>query len=226
MSSHYEIEIKSLLGSKENAEKLRANLKKHDRTMRLTSSHSELNHYFNEPADRQRFYAAVESLISKKEKASLKKLLADAKTLSIRTRQAEGKVLLVVKASIDDATSANGVSRIEFEGIIGKTLDELDKLLLSAGLSYQAKWSRDREEYKSGDTNICIDRNAGYGYLAEFEQVVVDEEKADDAKKELVGLMEKLGVEELPQDRLERMFAHYNTHWSEYYGTDKIFVIE
>src|SRR3989344_1703038 len=189
MSSHYEIEIKSLLGSKENAEKLRANLKKHDRTMRLTSSHSELNHYFNEPADRQQFYAAVELLLSKKEKESLKKLLAEAKTLSIRTRQAEGKVLLVEKASTDDATSANGVSRIEFEGVVSKTLDELDKILSSAGLTYQAKWSRDREEYKSGNTNICIDRNAGYGYLAEFEQVVADKENADNAKRELIAFM-------------------------------------
>jgi hypothetical protein len=38
--------------------------------------------------------------------------------------------------------------------------------------------------------------------------------------------MAKLGVEELPQDRLERMFAHYNAHWPEYYGTEKVFVIE
>jgi len=38
--------------------------------------------------------------------------------------------------------------------------------------------------------------------------------------------MTKLDVEELPQDRLERMFAYYNKNWPEYYGTEKIFVIE
>jgi len=38
--------------------------------------------------------------------------------------------------------------------------------------------------------------------------------------------MESLGVRELPQDRLERMFKFYNSHWREYYGTDKIFTVE
>jgi hypothetical protein len=38
--------------------------------------------------------------------------------------------------------------------------------------------------------------------------------------------MGKIGAEELPQERLERMFTYYNTHWQDYYGTDKIFTIE
>ena len=45
-------------------------------------------------------------------------------------------------------------------------------------------------------------------------------------KKELEQFMGKLGLSELSQERLERMFAHYNAHWPEYYGTDKIFTIE
>jgi hypothetical protein len=73
---------------------------------------------------------------------------------------------------------------------------------------------------------VTIDRNAGYGYLAEFERVIEDEAKAGAVQDELRALMAELGVEELPQDRLERMFAHYNAHWPEYYGTEKIFTIE
>jgi hypothetical protein len=38
--------------------------------------------------------------------------------------------------------------------------------------------------------------------------------------------MKQVGVVELGQARLERMFAHYNTHWPEYYGTENIFTIE
>ncbi len=38
--------------------------------------------------------------------------------------------------------------------------------------------------------------------------------------------MKEVGVAELPQDRLERMFAYYNLHWPEYYGTENIFTIE
>jgi len=38
--------------------------------------------------------------------------------------------------------------------------------------------------------------------------------------------MAALGVQELPNARLERMFTYYNQHWQEYYGTDKVFTIE
>jgi predicted adenylyl cyclase CyaB len=132
----------------------------------------------------------------------------------------------VVKASIDDTTSSNGTARIEFEAELSTlSLDALDKLLLDAGCSYQAKWSRDRKEYQFKDIVVCIDRNAGYGYLAELEKIVHTDEEAEQVKSDLREMMEELGIEELPQDRLERMFAYYNEHWPEYYGTEKIFTI-
>ena len=73
---------------------------------------------------------------------------------------------------------------------------------------------------------MTLDKNAGYGWLAEFEKMTDDPGKVDAAKKEIRALMSRLGVEELPQDRLERMFDFYNKHWQEYYGTDRIFVVE
>jgi adenylate cyclase class IV len=74
--------------------------------------------------------------------------------------------------------------------------------------------------------NITIDKNAGYGYLAEFEKVVDDSRQAPDVEAEIRSFMKECGIDELPQDRLERMFAHYNANWEDYYGTDKIFNIE
>jgi hypothetical protein len=38
--------------------------------------------------------------------------------------------------------------------------------------------------------------------------------------------MAELGLDELPQERLARMFEFYNQNWSEYYGTDKTFNID
>jgi len=73
---------------------------------------------------------------------------------------------------------------------------------------------------------LCIDKNAGYGYLAEFEKVVQSAEVAEKTRDELRSVMSQLGVEELSQERLERMFAYYNVHWSEYYGTNKVFTIK
>ena len=143
----------------------------------------------------------------------------------MRTREKDGTVLLVVKASVGDDSSSNGVARMEFEEAINLSLDDLDNVLLAAGLRYQAKWSREREEYLCNGINVCLDRNAGYGWLAEFEKVVGQESALDSARQAVRALMEQCGVQELQQDRLERMFAFYNAHWGEYYGTDKVFTV-
>jgi len=223
MSELYEIEIKSLLGGEENALKLKAEVNK--RGGKVVAKNNQLNHYFT-VSDITKFRENLLSHISQSKKVLFEKILDEGSDFSIRTRDTDGKVKLVLKASIGDDSSSNGVSRMEFEEEMAITLDELDKLLLDAGLKYQAKWSRRREEYKLGDTNICIDKNAGYGYLAEFEKVVTDRSLADEVKEGLLKIMKDFGVIELPQARLERMFAYYNKNWPDYYGTEKIFNIE
>ena len=221
--SQYEIEIKSLLGSPERAAKLKEKIRKKGGV--LLNSNKQLNHYFILD-DVKRLKQELGSHITRRDQASFNKILKEGSNFSVRTRDTDGKVLLVIKASIGQDTSANGISRMEFESEMGVSLDELDKLLLNAGLKYQAKWSREREEYKLNDINICIDKNAGYGYLAEFEKVVSDSGLEGSVRQELAKTMDELGVEELPQDRLERMFSYYNANWCDYYGTDKVFNIE
>jgi len=232
MANGFEIEIKSLLGSAENADVLRKKLLQKSDCVK-TGGNSQLNHYFT-GGDAQSLLNAVSDKFSGEHKERLASILGRAKNVSVRTREYNGKVLLVVKATVDDTTSSNGTAREEFEEEpsrfnlnerLNLTLDELDKLLLGAGFEYQAKWSRQREEYKSSDIAITIDKNAGYGYLAEFEKIVPEASLADETKMKLRAFMKELGAEELPQDRLERMFAHYNAHWAEYYGTDRVFTI-
>ena len=115
---------------------------------------------------------------------------------------------------------------MEFEEKVPLTLQALDTLILSAGFRYEAKWSRKREEYLCLGTNVTLDRNAGYGWVAEFERMVNDPAGVDAAREKIRALMGILGVEELPQDRLARMFDFYNKNWRDYYGTERIFVIE
>src|SRR3989344_4557302 len=103
MAQTYEVEIKSLLGSADNAQKVREALKRIDPSCTIQSRNKQLNHYF--------------------------------------------------------------------------TGGELGTLILSAGFAYQAKWSREREEYLCHGINITLDKNAGYGWLAEFEKVVDDMSK-------------------------------------------------
>lgn len=223
--SHFEIEVKSLLGEKKNADALIEKMKVLDPDCSVVSQNKQLNHYF-EGGDMQDLYNKVEHLFTGEQHDKLKATIERGTEFSIRSRQKNDEVLFVVKASVDEGTSANTVKRMEFEEPVSISLEELDALLLDAGFSYQAKWSREREEYSYKGASVCLDKNAGYGYLAEFEKIVPNEDMADEVHKEIEGLMAELAVVELPQDRLARMFSHYNANWPEYYGTDKVFVIE
>lgn len=222
-----EIEIKSLLGSSERAEELREKLKEVEPKMKCIAKSKQLNHYFIDGSAHE-LCVKLEPHLSKDDVHQLQEIIKTGSDFSIRTRLIdEEKLLFVLKASQDEGSSHNTVSRLEFEvEIANLSLHELDELIQSAGFEYQAKWSREREEYVCNDITVCLDKNAGYGYLAEFEKVISDTGRTKEVEKELRAFMERLGLSELPQDRLERMFAHYNVHWPDYYGTEKIFVIE
>jgi len=146
---------------------------------------------------------------------------------SVRTRYVDGNSILVVKLSVDATTSSNGIQRMEWEHVFeGMKIEKLDDILLQSDFEYQAKWSRERVEYKFDNVNVCLDKNAGYGYLVEFEMVIENPEDTERAEENIRGIMARVGVEELPQDRLARMFDYYNQNWRDYYGTEKTFTIE
>jgi predicted adenylyl cyclase CyaB len=219
-----EIEIKSLLGDSTRAAEFKSALLALKPEVGETSS--QLNHYFvgwNIPG----LYEKTAPYLSRDDLKQFQHIREHGANFSVRTRQMNDQVLLIVKASIDDTTSANGIARREFEGeVTGLSLDALDTLVIEAGFEVQAKWSRYREQYRIDDITVTLDKNAGYGYLAEFEIVVEDAAEVQTAKAKIYDLMQRLQVQELPQDRLERMFAYYNSFWVDYYGTDKTFVIE
>lgn len=223
--SHFEIEIKTLLGEKENADELKEKMKELDENVKLVSENKQLNHYFT-GGDVKELYKKVEHLFNGEEHDKFQRVIERGSDFSVRTRQQDEKILLVVKAAIDDGDSANTVKRMEFEEPVSISLDELDQLVISSGFDYQAKWSREREEYEYKNAIVCFDKNAGYGYLAEFEKIVHDESHVDQVHKEIEELMAELGVAELDQGRLGRMFEFYNQNWRDYYGTDKTFVIK
>lgn len=221
----YEIEVKSLLDGREAAEALRVRLL--ERGASLIERSRQLNHYFVGDALAS-LASRMMGYLSPRDAELLASITTLARSASVRTRLLNDIVLLIVKAAVDDTTSENGIQRREFEArVAALDLAALDAEVVAAGYQVQARWSREREAYQLSDgTVVCIDRNAGYGYLAEFERVVADAAHAAKTEADLRRLMAELGCKELAQDRLERMFAHYNAHWTEYYGTDKTFVIE
>lgn len=221
----YEVEVKSLLGSPQRAESVRKAIKKIDTKAKLISRNKQLNHYFVD-GDLKKLARNAADFLPAEAANCLSDIVKKTREASVRTRDKDGEVLLVVKASIDDTSSSNGIARLEFEEQVNMSLEELDTLVQKSGYTYQAKWSREREEYVCKGTNIALDRNAGYGWLAEFERIVTDKAAVKKAREEIDTLMKKLGVEELLQDRLARMFDFYNKNWPHYYGTEKIFTVE
>jgi predicted adenylyl cyclase CyaB len=221
----YEIEIKSLLGEARNAVDLVAKMKESDPGFLSRGKHKQLNHYFI-GGDLEQLRTKLEPLLPNDKQKQFDELTKKAKDYSVRTRWADGMVLFVIKATVDDTTSSNGTARQELETDVSLKLEELDQLLLDCGFEYQAKWSREREEYKFKGLNVTVDKNAGYGYLAEFETLIDDPTKAEIAKTKIRQIMAQLDIKELEQDRLQRMFDYYNEHWKEYYGTDNVFNIE
>ncbi len=225
MAVSKEIEIKCLLGDKGKADAFREKLVAKYPDAKVLPATSQLNHYFID-GDMKMLQEKISQYLNDDQKKSFSEIVEVGKSFSVRTRETDGKVMIVIKATLDSDTSDNGVSRMEFEEVLPMTLDELDGILQSSGFKYQAKWSRERVEYVLPGMNITLDKNAGYGYLTEFESVIGDGESIEDTKSKLMSEIESFGLEELPQARIERMFAYYNEHWPEYYGTDNVFNIE
>src|SRR3989344_5886842 len=218
----FEIEIKTLLGSKDKADELMTKMKQKDPALKVLGAYKQLNHYFVK-GNLKNLFSKTEILLDDENRLKLLDLSSKAQDASVRTRWANGKVLLIVKATINDTTSENGTARLEWETEINRSIYELDQLVLNAGFEYLSKWSRDRQEYQYKNLSVSIDKTAGYGYLAEFEKVIDDQSKADETKTMIKSIMDELSLSELPQDRLQRMFALYIKNWQVYYGSNKTF---
>lgn len=223
----YEVEIKALLDQPHFTHETlsRALI---ERGFVFEGHEEQLNHYFK-PVGEEQDYTPLEDAIFLEDREKLLDILREGKNISVRTRETDSQeTRFVMKASVGDDSSENGVRRMEMDVVVNVTLADLDRMILDSGYEYQAKWSRVRDTYhrKEDDITVVIDKNAGYGYLAEFEKVVDNEGAVEKAEADLRELMTQIGVRELDPKRLERMFAHYNENWRDYYGTEKTFDID
>ncbi len=228
MPHSYEIEIKSLLGSRERQEKLKADLQKLDPNMKLLQKSKRLNHYFV-GGNLIALFEALKDRVLQEKLESFRQITHnfEEKNCSIRSKSVNGKISLVIKAAVGEGNSVHGTARLEFDSPVrDMTLEELDQAILDCGFKYQAKWSQEREEYRCNDMVVTLDFSPGYGYMAEFEIISPDGASIPLHQEKLRETMRELGAEEADPERLERMFAYYNIHWEEYYCTGKTFVID
>lgn len=221
----YEIEIKTLLGSKQASDNLLKAVRSRDPKTTLVSEQHQLNHYFR-GGDLAQLASSAAHHLSESQRATLSEINEKATHINVRTRQKNDTVLLIVKGSLDATSAVHSHHRMEFEAPVTLSINELDELILNSGWQLEAKWQADRKIYDTLGLTLDLYFTPGYGYMAEFERVVSDNNDRQAAHQQLVDVMESLGVQELPNDRLERMFAYYNQHWPEYYGTKKVFTVE
>jgi adenylate cyclase class IV len=157
----YEVEIKVLLGTAEQKDIFMDKVRADFPSLSHSYSESQLNHYF-EGGNLSHLFGTFREYISEKDATSLHNLVTDAKSYSVRTRGTPTQTIIVVKATVNDESSSNGTARIEWEvDLAPMTLDQMDTLVLAAGFTYQAKWSRAREGYQLNEnTVLCLDKNA------------------------------------------------------------------
>jgi len=226
-AQQFEIEVKVLLGSEDRVADFLTQLVLNDPELNQTGETNQLNHYFKPDGDPQALFDTVKDLLSEADQAALRTMLDTYNDFTLRTRDANGAQILAVKAAKSGQDKDHALIRAEGDySTTATTIDELDAKVLSTGYSYLSKWSRWRRTYQYKDFTVMIDRNAGYGFVAEVELVIDDEAQAQAAKDRILAELETLGFEELSQERIGRMFTHYNEHWPEYYQTDKTFNVE
>lgn len=220
----YEVEIKSLLGSQEATDKLIAKLQESQEGLVEVGQKRQYNHYFI-GGKLELLATAAAPFLDAAQRKALADIAAQAVTWSVRSRQSNDEVILIVKAGVDEGSAVHGHKRLEFEAPVAMTIDELDELILGAGFDREAKWFAERTLYRHGDVTLDVIFSPGYGYMVEFEKVVADEHEAEPARQSIIALMDHLGLKEFDPDLLERMYAYYNAHWQEYYGTRKTFTL-
>ena len=127
----FEIEIKVLLGDETKAQEIIDKIQQSDVNTKLMDQNSQLNHYFLPQGDFGKLTEILKEYIHSEHHGKLQQVILEGKNHSIRTREVDGKLLFVVKASVDDTTSSNGTARIEFEEeVIDLALHELDQIML------------------------------------------------------------------------------------------------
>lgn len=222
----YEVEIKSLLGTQEAAEQLAHRLQQLDPECKKMSHTSQRNHYFT--GDHIGNLADVLTGLSAKDIAAIANISANATHISVRTRQNnddQSQTILVIKGAKGEGSANHAVERMEFEKKLPIAQNTLDQLLVDNNFDLQAKWQAERDKYSFHGATVEVIFSPGYGYLSEVEYISQDQDHAT-AEGVVRGILAELGLVELSGERLERMFAHYNAHWQEYYDTRNVFTVE
>lgn len=234
--TNYEIELKVLLWNSFPPTTFIKALSKDFKSVVERWEESHRNHYFEIPHRTQILPAFEERLPIDHEDKLLIANFRNGKDIVVRTREIQAndtkRVILVMKSTVDEWTSQNGTIRKELEIPVPLAIEDLDSILIAcAEIRPQAKWSRTRKTFDVVDKDwfyftVCLDKNAGYWFIVEFEVVVNKPSVIESTKKKLQDCIQHMWLRELPADQLHRMFEFYNKNWESFYQTENYFFIK
>jgi predicted adenylyl cyclase CyaB len=139
----------------------------------------------------------------------------------LRIRRTDTKAFLILKKGW-----MHNENREEVEVEVKREAFELlDTILRSLGYDYDTKWYRERTEYILDNFTITLDFNAGYGWVAEIEQVV-PAGKEDQAREAIVQLARRIGLKPTPKEIFDKMYQHYKKNWQYYIEEKTVFSFE
>lgn len=141
--------------------------------------------------------------------------------LDLRIRRTDSEAFLILKKGW-----MHDENREEIEVRVAREdFEKLDTILTNLGYEYDTKWHRERTEYRYEAFTIVVDFNAGYGWVAEIEKVVGEGEE-DAAKKDILDLAEKIGLEPTPPEVFDNMYKYYKENWQHYYDSGETFTLD
>jgi adenylate cyclase class IV len=218
-----EVEIKCLLGTSIDAvTALVGRMQSVDPSCTKTAHNVLLNHYFN-CENPVLLKAVADKLLGGDELVTLSEIIEKSGVLSVRTRQKNDKVLLIVKGVPAGGDAIHGIDRMEWENKLDISITELDQALVDAGLSVLAKWSGYKDVYPFLDVTIEVQFSPGYGYQVEIERVVEGDGDTSAAVARVKEVAALVGLQEVDHDLIGKMYDYYNANWQEYYATEKVF---
>lgn len=224
MNNKFEIEIKSLLRSRKEMDAFLSRLD--SLNPKLISTTKRYNDYYIK-GDFDKLLTNIKPFLSEEELLKLSDILLQGKNHSIRAKSIDGEVSIVVKSASGNSNGHNGTARWEFEAKVPSLeFNQLNQIFLDSDFEIQARWSQTREDYVCNDISISTSFSPGYGYIVEFEKTTEDFANANKLKNELEKFMHELNLQEVTENKLDRMFQYYNKNWNEYYETDKVFFID
>ncbi len=218
-----EIEIKYLLADEGERDKLVDELNKHYPSSKVVRSSVVISYFFKPTKSKFEILNFTKEILSTSDCNQLKNLIENSSEIDVRARSIDDIVYFVVKGAAEGDDPVHAVHRLEFETIIDLPLEELGKMIESAGVELASKWSSKRIFYEL-DANISMNTEfvSGYGYKAEIE-VLIEDDESEAVIEEIRQTAAKLNLDEADQKLFGRMYEYYNQHWQEYFNTDKVF---